>query len=116
MKLATIIVAAALAVPAVSSFAQSQPLTRAEVKVQLVEVERASYTRTWTARRIRLKSRQPPMRRSRHRAVKEAMAVSLPARRPRATSSACPHGKQRAAGLFQSLIDACRSHSSLHSR
>ncbi|WP_277185338.1 DUF4148 domain-containing protein [Caballeronia sp. BR00000012568055] len=43
MKLATLIVAAALAVPAVSSFAQSQPLTRSEVKAQLVQVERAGY-------------------------------------------------------------------------
>jgi hypothetical protein len=42
MKLATIIVAAALAVPAVS-FAQNQPLTRADVKAQLVQVERAGY-------------------------------------------------------------------------
>jgi hypothetical protein len=43
MKLATLIVAAALAVPAVSSFAQSQPLTRGEVKAQLVQAERAGY-------------------------------------------------------------------------
>jgi hypothetical protein len=42
MKLASIIVAAALAIPAVS-FAQSQSLTRAEVKAQLVQVERAGY-------------------------------------------------------------------------
>ena len=43
MKLATIIVAAALAIPAVSSFAQSQSLTRAQVKADLVQVERAGY-------------------------------------------------------------------------
>ncbi|SAK81618.1 membrane protein [Caballeronia calidae] len=44
MKLASIIVAAALAIPAVSSFAQSnQPLTRADVKAQLVQLERAGY-------------------------------------------------------------------------
>jgi hypothetical protein len=44
MKLASIIVAAALAIPAVSSFAQSnQPLTRAEVKAQLVQLEKAGY-------------------------------------------------------------------------
>jgi hypothetical protein len=44
MKLASIIVAAALAIPAVSSFAQSnQPLTRAEVKAELVQLERAGY-------------------------------------------------------------------------
>ena len=43
MKLATIIVAAALAVPAVSSFAQSQSLTRAQVKAELVQLERAGY-------------------------------------------------------------------------
>ena len=45
MKLSTLIVAAALAVPAVSSFAQSsqQPLTRAEVKAQLVQLEQAGY-------------------------------------------------------------------------
>ena len=45
MKLATIIATAALAIPAVSSFAQSnQPLTRAEVNAELVQVERAGYT------------------------------------------------------------------------
>ena len=45
MKLSTLIVAAALAIPAVSSFAQSnqQPLTRAEVKAQLVQIEQAGY-------------------------------------------------------------------------
>jgi hypothetical protein len=45
MKLSTLIVAAALAIPAVSSFAQSnqQPLTRAEVKSQLIQVEKAGY-------------------------------------------------------------------------
>ncbi len=44
MKLSTLIVAAALAIPAVSSFAQSsQPLTRAEVKAQLVQLEQAGY-------------------------------------------------------------------------
>lgn len=43
MKLATIVVAAALAIPAVSSFAQSQPLTRAQVKAELVQLERAGY-------------------------------------------------------------------------
>ncbi|AQH05202.1 hypothetical protein A9R05_40105 (plasmid) [Burkholderia sp. KK1] len=43
MKLATIIVAAALTIPAVSSFAQSQSLTRAQVKADLVQVERAGY-------------------------------------------------------------------------
>jgi hypothetical protein len=44
MKLTTIIVAAALAIPAVSSFAQSdQPLTRAEVKSQLIQAQQAGY-------------------------------------------------------------------------
>jgi len=43
MKLSTIIIAAALSVPAVSSFAQSQQLTRAQVKAELVQVERAGY-------------------------------------------------------------------------
>jgi hypothetical protein len=44
MKLASIIVAVTLAIPAVSSFAQSnQPLTRSEVKAQLVQVEQAGY-------------------------------------------------------------------------
>jgi hypothetical protein len=45
MKLAqSLIVAAVLAFPAVSSFAQSnQPLTRAEVRAQLVQVEKAGY-------------------------------------------------------------------------
>jgi hypothetical protein len=45
MKLSTLIVAAALAIPAVSSFAQSsqQPVTRAEVKAQLVQMEQAGY-------------------------------------------------------------------------
>jgi len=43
MKFASIIVAAALAIPAISSFAQSQPLTRAQVKAELVELERAGY-------------------------------------------------------------------------
>lgn len=44
MKLSTLIVAAALAIPAVSSFAQTnQPLTRADVKAQLVQAEKAGY-------------------------------------------------------------------------
>jgi Domain of unknown function (DUF4148) len=45
MKLAqSLIVAAVLVLPAVSSFAQSnQPLTRAEVKAQLVQVEKEGY-------------------------------------------------------------------------
>ena len=46
MKLSTLIVAAALAIPAMSSFAQSnpnQPLTRADVKAQLVQAEKAGY-------------------------------------------------------------------------
>jgi hypothetical protein len=43
MKLASVVVAAALAIPAVSSFAQSQSLSRDEVKAQLVQVERAGY-------------------------------------------------------------------------
>jgi hypothetical protein len=45
MKLVqSLIVAAALAIPAVSSFAQSnQPVTRAEVKAQLVQLEKAGY-------------------------------------------------------------------------
>jgi hypothetical protein len=45
MKLVqSLIVAAALAIPAVSSFAQSnQPVTRAEVKAQLVQIEKAGY-------------------------------------------------------------------------
>jgi uncharacterized protein YjaZ len=43
MKLATVIIAAALAIPATASFAQNQPLTRAEVKAQLVQAEQAGY-------------------------------------------------------------------------
>ena len=45
MKLVqSLIVAAAFAIPAVSSFAQSnQPITRAEVKAQLVQLEKAGY-------------------------------------------------------------------------
>lgn len=43
MKIATIIIAAALAIPAASSFAQSQPVTRAQVKAELVQLERAGY-------------------------------------------------------------------------
>ncbi|KIG04880.1 Protein of unknown function DUF4148 [Burkholderia sp. MR1] len=43
MKIATIIVAAALAIPAASSFAQSQPVTRAQVKAELVQLEHAGY-------------------------------------------------------------------------
>jgi hypothetical protein len=44
MKLASIIVAAALAFPAVSSFAQSsQSLTRAQVKADLTQVEKTGY-------------------------------------------------------------------------
>jgi Tfp pilus assembly protein PilE len=45
MKLVqALIVAAVLAVPAVSSFAQSNaPVTRAEVKAQLVQLEKAGY-------------------------------------------------------------------------
>jgi hypothetical protein len=45
MKLVqSLVVAAALAIPAVSSFAQSnQPVTRAEVKAQLVQLEKAGY-------------------------------------------------------------------------
>ncbi|WP_250504300.1 DUF4148 domain-containing protein [Caballeronia sp. AZ7_KS35] len=46
MKLATIVVAAALAIPAASSFAQSQPVTRAQVKAELVQLERAGYNPT----------------------------------------------------------------------
>jgi len=48
MKLVqSLIVAAVLAVPAVSSFAQSnQPVTRAEVKAQLVQLEKAGYNPT----------------------------------------------------------------------
>jgi hypothetical protein len=48
MKLVqSLIVAAALAIPAVSSFAQSnQPVTRAEVKAQLVQLEKAGYQPT----------------------------------------------------------------------
>ncbi|SAL05601.1 purine nucleoside phosphorylase [Caballeronia arationis] len=42
MKLATIIIAAALAIPAASSFAQSQP-TRAQVKAELVQLRDAGY-------------------------------------------------------------------------
>jgi uncharacterized membrane protein len=46
MKLVqSLIVAAALAIPAVSSFAQSsQPVSRAEVKAQLVQLEKAGYS------------------------------------------------------------------------
>ena len=45
MKLVqSLIVAAALAIPAVSSFAQSNaPVTRAEVRAQLVQLEKAGY-------------------------------------------------------------------------
>jgi Domain of unknown function (DUF4148) len=43
MKLSTIIVVAALAIPAASSFAQSQPVTRAEVKAQLAQLEQDGY-------------------------------------------------------------------------
>src|ERR1700712_4580349 len=45
MKLVqSFIVAAVLAIPAVSSFAQSNaPITRAEVKAQLVQLEKAGY-------------------------------------------------------------------------
>ena len=45
MKLVqSLIVAAVLAIPAVSSFAQSNaPVTRAEVKAQLVQLEKAGY-------------------------------------------------------------------------
>jgi hypothetical protein len=45
MKLVqSLIVAAALSIPAVASFAQSnQPVTRAEVKAQLVQLEKAGY-------------------------------------------------------------------------
>ncbi|KQR77247.1 hypothetical protein ASG35_12135 [Burkholderia sp. Leaf177] len=45
MKLSSIIVAAALAIPAVSSFAQSSqaPVTRAQVKSELVQLENAGY-------------------------------------------------------------------------
>jgi hypothetical protein len=43
MKFASIIVAAALAIPAVSFAQSNQALTRAEVKAQLVQVERAGY-------------------------------------------------------------------------
>ncbi|WP_375508980.1 DUF4148 domain-containing protein [uncultured Caballeronia sp.] len=48
MKLVqSLIVAVALVVPAVSSFAQSnQPVTRAEVKAQLVQLEKAGYNPT----------------------------------------------------------------------
>ena len=45
MKLSTLIVAAALAIPAVSSFAQSSqaPVTRAQVKSELVQLEKVGY-------------------------------------------------------------------------
>ncbi|BBQ03606.1 hypothetical protein BSFA1_87340 (plasmid) [Burkholderia sp. SFA1] len=43
MKFATLIVAAALAIPAASSFAQSQPVTRAQVKAELVQLRDAGY-------------------------------------------------------------------------
>jgi hypothetical protein len=48
MKLVqSLIVAAALAIPAVSSFAQAnEPVTRAEVKAQLVQLEKAGYNPT----------------------------------------------------------------------
>jgi hypothetical protein len=48
MKLVqSLIVAAALVVPAVSSFAQSnQPVPRAEVKAQLIQLEKAGYNPT----------------------------------------------------------------------
>jgi hypothetical protein len=46
LKLSTLIVAAAvLAIPAASSFAQSnQPVTRAEVKSQLVQIEQVDHS------------------------------------------------------------------------
>lgn len=43
MKIAALIVAAAFDVPAVSSFAQSHAVTRAQVKAELVQLERAGY-------------------------------------------------------------------------
>src|ERR1700694_1335563 len=45
MKLAqSLIVTAALAIPAISSFAQSnEPVTRAQVKAELVQLEKAGY-------------------------------------------------------------------------
>jgi hypothetical protein len=48
MKLVqSLVVAAVLAIPAVSSFAQSnQPVTRAEVKAQLAQIEKAGYNPT----------------------------------------------------------------------
>jgi len=47
MKLSSVIVAAALAIPAMSSFAQSsQSVTHAQVKSELVQLEKAGYTQS----------------------------------------------------------------------
>jgi hypothetical protein len=43
MKLTFTLVAAALVFPAVSSFAQEKPLTRADVRAQLYQLEKAGY-------------------------------------------------------------------------
>jgi hypothetical protein len=43
MKLAFVFVAAALVIPAASSCAQDKPLTRAEVRSQLVQLEKSGY-------------------------------------------------------------------------
>jgi Domain of unknown function (DUF4148) len=43
MKLLSVLVAAALISPATVSFAQSQPITRTQVKAQLAELEKAGY-------------------------------------------------------------------------
>jgi hypothetical protein len=70
MKLATIIATAALAILAVSAFAQSnQSLTRAEVNDELVQVERAGYT--------------PSMDRTTYPAEIQAVEAKVAAERPR---------------------------------
>ena len=43
MKLAFVFVAAALVIPAASSCAQDKPVTRAEVRSQLVQLEKSGY-------------------------------------------------------------------------
>ena len=80
MKLASIIVAAALAIRAASSFAQSQRVTRAQVKAELVQLRGAGYNPGMDRVNIRLRSKQQ-RRRSRRRTGKRATAVWL-TRRP----------------------------------
>ncbi|WP_408118809.1 DUF4148 domain-containing protein [Caballeronia grimmiae] len=82
MKHATIVVAAALAIPAVSSFPQSQPSTRAQLKAEFVQLERARYNpsvdRVAYPAQIQAAEARSPLR-----TAKTAMAASLtPHRHP----------------------------------